>query len=85
MRTLRFAYRAVRILLMVYGFWNALLKSRWWTVSVAIYRMLRRRRNVRNTKRVAAVQFVNGGEPAIYRRTGWRRLRIENGSNGTER
>ncbi|MCL6453093.1 MAG: hypothetical protein K6T78_05595 [Alicyclobacillus sp.] len=75
MRTLRTVYRLIRWGLLAYGFVNAVLRSRWFAVLLAMLRMLAKRR-LRPARRVAAFQFVDGSEPAIYRRAGWRRIPI---------
>lgn len=80
MRTLRVIYRTLRVVFLIYGLVNGLMKSRIWAVAFALVRMLvGRRRRVRNVRRRAAIEFVDGSEPAIYRRQGWRRIRIEDG------
>ncbi|QSO49455.1 hypothetical protein [Alicyclobacillus mengziensis] len=76
MRTIRLVYRVIRLFLTIYGAWNALAKSRSFAVVMALIRILRRRR-VRSVKRAAALTFVDGSEPAIYRREGWRRITLQ--------
>ncbi|QSO53891.1 hypothetical protein JZ785_08880 [Alicyclobacillus curvatus] len=76
MRTIRMAYRVIRLFLTLYGAWQALTKSRSFAVAVALIRVLRRQR-VRSVKRTAALKFVDGSEPAIYRREGWRRITLQ--------
>lgn len=76
MRTIRLAYRVIRLFLMMYGAWNALAKSRSFAVAIALIRILRRQR-VRGVNRAAALTFVDGSEPAIYRREGWRRITLQ--------
>ncbi|WP_026975323.1 hypothetical protein [Alicyclobacillus contaminans] len=71
---IRTVYRALKLTLFLYGLTTALLRSRWLTVVVALWQMLRRRR-VRPVKPTATVVFVNASEPAIYRRRGVRKLR----------
>lgn len=75
MRTLRSFYRVLRILLFVYGFWNTLLRSRWFAIMLAVVRIVRKRR-ARDRQPTAALKFVSAREPAIYHREGWRRIRI---------
>lgn len=75
MRTLWSVYRVLRVLLFIYGVSNALLRSRWLRVALVVMRMLQKRR-VRNVRRAAAIEFVDGSDAAIYRREGWRRIRI---------
>lgn len=65
-------YRIVKVLLFVFGFSNALLRSRWLTVGLALWRLLGRNR-VRPVYPSATVMFVDGSEPAIYRRLGLRK------------
>lgn len=69
----RWTYRIIKAILVVYALWNAFLRSRWLTVGVMLWRVLRRR-SVRNVPTAAVLQFVNAGEPAIYRRQGWRKI-----------
>ncbi|KPV45306.1 hypothetical protein [Alicyclobacillus ferrooxydans] len=76
MRTIRSMYRLVRFMLLIYGTVNAILKSRGFVVVMALLRMLMRRR-VRSVRKTAALTFVDGGEPAIYRRQGWRKLTLQ--------
>lgn len=73
MRLLRTLFRLARLLFVAYGMWEAFLRSRWVTVGFALWKILKRRR-ARNVKRAAALTFINGSEPAIFRRIGWRRV-----------
>ncbi|MCL6637365.1 MAG: hypothetical protein K6T26_05400 [Alicyclobacillus sp.] len=74
MSGLRATWRTIRILLMCYGLWCALLRSRWLTVVLALWRVLRGR-PLREPRRAAVIAFCDAGEPAIYRRLGRRRIR----------
>jgi hypothetical protein len=73
MGTMRALYRIVKWAMVLYGLWTTLLRSRWIAVAMALWRLLCRNR-IRAVKPAAAVVFVNGSEPAIYRRVGWRKL-----------
>ncbi|MCL6548780.1 MAG: hypothetical protein K6T30_07700 [Alicyclobacillus sp.] len=70
---LRLMYRLFRLTAAVYGVWMALRRSRLLTLTGLVYELLRWRR-VRDARRVAQFRVVTAGEPAIYRRRGWRRL-----------
>lgn len=74
MDTVRTLYRLIRTLLMLYGLWTALLRSRWLAVCIALWSLFRRDR-VRPVVPTATIAFVNGSDPAIYRRIGWRKLK----------
>ena len=73
MRTVLGIYRAIRLGLTLYGLWAAFLRGRWLTIVLAIWRLLRRR-ELRPVVATAELRFVDGSEPAIYRRAGWRKL-----------
>ncbi|MBX5435601.1 MAG: hypothetical protein IRZ33_00115 [Alicyclobacillaceae bacterium] len=70
---LRLAFRLLRMAASVYGMWMAVRRSRLLALTGFLYELVRRRR-VRDTGRVAQFRVVTAGEPAIYRRRGWRKL-----------
>ncbi|WP_029420636.1 hypothetical protein [Alicyclobacillus macrosporangiidus] len=71
---LRAVYRTAKWLLMLYGLWQAVLRSRWLTLAIALWRMLGGKPR-RDAGRVAVITFADAGEPAVYRRLGWRSIR----------
>ncbi|MCL6515357.1 hypothetical protein [Alicyclobacillus sp.] len=71
---LRAAYRTVKWMLTLYGLWQAVLRSRWLTLTLALWRLLGGRPR-RAADRVAVITFADGGEPAVYRRQGLRAIR----------
>lgn len=73
MGVFRWTYRIVKAVLVVYALLNAFLRSRWFTVGFMLWRVLRRRPTL-NVRKAAVIQFVNAGEPAIYRRRGLRKI-----------
>lgn len=74
MRMIRMVYRLVRLFLLLYGVWTTIMRSRWLAIALAVFRLWRRRR-AKKAKRTAALQFVHAGDPAIYKRQGWRRIK----------
>jgi hypothetical protein len=74
MGRLRAMYRTAKWLLMLYGLWQAVLRSRWLTLAIALWRMLGGR-PPRPAGRVAVIRFAEAGDPAVYRRLGWRSIR----------
>jgi hypothetical protein len=69
----RWTYRIVKAMVVIYALFNAFLRSRWFTVGFMLWRVLRRKPAV-NARKAAVIQFVNAGEPAIYRRRGLRKI-----------
>lgn len=72
---LRLAFRIVKWGFAVYAIRETFMASRWVAVIVALYRLLRKRPN-RDAKKTADWMFINGGEPAVYGRRGFRKLGI---------
>lgn len=66
-------YRLVRAVAALYGIWVTFRKSRWLAVGLALWRLLQRK-PARDARRMAAFTFIHAGEPAVYRRRGWRRV-----------
>lgn len=73
MMSIRWAYRVVKALIVMYALLSALLRSRWFTIGFMLWRVLRRKPIV-NVRKAAVIQFANASEPAIYRRKGWRKI-----------
>jgi hypothetical protein len=69
----RVIYRIIRSVIILYGLWNAFMRSRWVAVLFALWRVLKRKPG-KDVRRVAAFEFMNAHEPAIYRRRGVRRV-----------
>lgn len=73
MGIVRTTYRLIKLWMFIYGLWTAILRGRWFAVGIGLWQILRKRR-VRPIQPTANIMFVNASEPAIYRRTGLRRL-----------
>jgi hypothetical protein len=73
MGIVRTTYRVIKLLMFVYGLWTAIMRGRWLAVGIGLWQILRKR-CVRPVRPTANILFVNASEPAIYRRTGLRRL-----------
>jgi len=75
MRTLRIIIQVIKVFAYVYTIFAALSRSRWFVVGLGLWRLLRKTPRS-DVKRVAAIKFVNGTDSAIYRRKGWRKLKV---------
>ncbi|GGI97039.1 hypothetical protein GCM10010885_03280 [Alicyclobacillus cellulosilyticus] len=73
MRTLQVLFRVFRLVATVYGVWQMLSRGKWLRAAWAVLRHLRQAPD-RDARRTAEFIAVSGGEPAIYRRRGWRRV-----------
>ena len=73
-RWLRLTVRVFRALAVAYTVWRGLMRGRWLFAGLALWRILWAKRDDESAVRDAALQFFTGGEPAIYRRKGWRKL-----------
>ncbi|MCL6631710.1 MAG: hypothetical protein K6T63_03680 [Alicyclobacillus herbarius] len=73
MRTLKTLYRLFRWAAVIYTFLQTFKRSRMLLVAAMLWRLLRRI-PWSSPRRTAMVRFVGGGEPAIYRRRGLRRM-----------
>lgn len=65
--------RIMKAMAVAYTIWRGLMRGRWLAAAFAIWRMLRRDR-AEDVSKAAALTFLEAGEPAIYRRKGWRKL-----------
>lgn len=72
---IRIMFKIVKWAFAIYAMWDTIMASRWVAVTVALYRLLRGKPK-RDVKKSADWMFVNGGEPAVYERRGWRKLGI---------
>jgi hypothetical protein len=72
MRTIRCLYRLFKLFAMAFTLLETAKRSRPLLLGYALWRMSRRRPFM-NPRRVAAIRFVGGDEPAIYRRRGLRK------------
>lgn len=72
MRTIRTLYRLFRLVTMIYAVIRALGSSRLLFVGLALWRMFRKSK-VRQPI-VADIAFVDGADPVLYKRTGWRTI-----------
>lgn len=72
MRTIRAIYRLFRVLAILYTVVRAVMSSRWLFILVALWRMFRRSKT--RQPLVSDIAFVDGADPVVYKRTGWRTI-----------
>ncbi|MDQ0191241.1 hypothetical protein JI721_01175 [Alicyclobacillus cycloheptanicus] len=73
MRWIRLTIRVMKALAVAYTLWRGLMRGRWLAAGFALWRILQRDRQ-EDVSRRAAAAFLGAGDPAIYRRKGWRKL-----------
>ncbi len=83
MKWFRRLSRIIRWAFALYSLLQVFRQRRWLGVGWLLWDLLSRRR-VRDLQPAATWIFVNGGEPAIYRRRAWRKIPADSGHKGRE-